>query len=270
MSAFTHHFSFEFKTGIRNPSLMLMNYLLPLGFYIMMGAVMVKINPAFGEILIPAMILFTAMSTALLGMPGPMVELRDAGVYRSYKINGVPAVSILMVPVLTTIFHSLIVSAIIVLTANPIFGGSNPTNWGALVWGTFLSVFTMGALGALIGVVATGARSTVLLAQAIYLPSILIGNMMVPVAALPPSIQPISGLFPTTYAMTVFQHYAYGQETVFNPVISLVILLASIVISFALALYLFNWDSQNRARRGHPLMGLLAMVPFVLGIFLAY
>jgi len=269
MSAFSNHFTFEFKTGVRNPSLMLMNYLLPLGFYVMMGAVMVKINPTFGEILIPVMILFTAMSTTLLGMPGPLVELRDAGVYRSYKINGVPAFAILTVPVLTTIFHSLIVSVIIILTANPLFGGLNPTNWAALGWGTLLAAFTMGALGALIGVVASGARSTVLLAQAIYLPSILIGNMMVPVEALPASIQPLAGLFPTTYAMTVIQHYAYGMQTVFDPQISLVILLVSIVISFGLALFLFNWDSQNQSRRGNPLLGLLAMAPFVLGIFIA-
>jgi len=269
MSAFTNHFAFEFKTGIRNPTLMLMNYLLPLGFYIMMGAIMVKINPTFGEILIPVMIVFTAMSTALLGMPGPLVELRDAGVYRSFKINGVPALSILAVPVLTTIFHSLIVSAVIILTAHPLFGGQNPTNWGALVWGTFLSVFTMGALGALIGVVSSGARATVLLAQAIYLPSILIGNMMVPIVLLPPSIQPLAGLFPTTYAMTVFQHYAFGHPTVFNPVVSLVVLLTSIIISFGLALYLFNWDNQNQTRRGSPLLGLLALLPFLLGIIFA-
>lgn len=269
MTAFSNHFAFEFKTGVRNPSSMLMNYLLPLGFYVMMGAVMVKINPGFAETLIPAMILFTAMSTALLGMPGPLVELRDAGVYRSYKINGVPAGSILSAPVLTTIFHSLIVSALIVATANPLFGGLNPTNWAALGWGTLLAVFTMGALGALIGVVASGARSTILLAQAIYLPSILIGNMMVPVAVLPPSIQPFAGLFPTTYAMTVMQHYAYGMETVFNPQISLLILVVSIIISSALALYLFNWDGQNQSRRGNPLLGLLSMAPFVAGIFLA-
>ena len=37
MSAFTAHFSFEFKTGIRNKNLLLMNYLFPLGFYLMMG-----------------------------------------------------------------------------------------------------------------------------------------------------------------------------------------------------------------------------------------
>jgi ABC-2 type transport system permease protein len=269
MSAFANHFSSEFKTGIRNPGLMLMNYLLPLGFYVMMGAVMVKINPGFSDILIPVMIVFTAMSTALLGMPGPLVELRDAGVYRSYKINGVPAASILFVPVSTTMFHSLIVSAIIILTANSLFGGLNPTNWPALIWGTFLSVFTMGALGALIGVVATGVRSTVLLAQAIYLPSILLGNMMVPLEALPASLQPLAGLFPSTYLMTVFQYYAYGMDTIFDPVLSLLVLFASIVISFGLALYLFNWDSQNKTRRGHPLMGLLALAPFILGTLLA-
>lgn len=269
MTAFLNHFTFEFKTGIRNPSLMLMNYLLPLGFFAMMGAVMVKINPTFGEILIPVMIVFTAMSTSLLGMPGPMVELRDAGVYRSYKVNGVPAISILIVPVLTTIFHSLIVSLVIILTANPLFGGLNPSNWSAMIWGTLLTAFTMGALGALIGVVATGVRSTVLLAQVIYLPSILLGNMMVPLAALPPSLQPLAGLFPSTYAMTVFQHYAYGLPTVYNPVVSLAVLFASIVISFALALYLFNWDSQNRTRRGHPLLAMLAILPFMIGILLA-
>ena len=38
MSAFVNHFSFEFRTGIRNKTLLLMNYLLPLAFFLMMGS----------------------------------------------------------------------------------------------------------------------------------------------------------------------------------------------------------------------------------------
>jgi hypothetical protein len=34
-------------------------------------------------------------------------------------------------------------------------------------------------------------------------------------------------------------------------------------------LYLFNWDSKNQTRRGNPLLGLLAIVPFIAGMFLA-
>jgi ABC-2 type transport system permease protein len=97
MIAFANHFAFEFKTGLRNSTSMLMNYLFPLGFYAMMGAVMTKINPVFGDTMIPAMILVAVMAATLLGLPGPLVESREAGIYRSFKINGVPALSILSI-----------------------------------------------------------------------------------------------------------------------------------------------------------------------------
>ncbi len=74
MSAFTNHFSFEFKTGLRNPTLMLMNYLFPLGFYAMMGLVMVQINPGFKDTLIPSIVIVSIMVSTLLGLPGPLVE----------------------------------------------------------------------------------------------------------------------------------------------------------------------------------------------------
>lgn len=49
---------------------------------------------------------------------------------------------------------------------------------------------------------------------------------------------------------------------------SIAILLATALLGFGLAIYLFDWDRVNRARRGHPAMALLVLVPFVLGIFL--
>ncbi|GAI14784.1 unnamed protein product, partial [marine sediment metagenome] len=45
MRAFINHFSFEFRTGIRNKSLLLLNYLFPLAFYAMMGLLMAELNP---------------------------------------------------------------------------------------------------------------------------------------------------------------------------------------------------------------------------------
>jgi len=40
------------------------------------------------------------------------------------------------------------------------------------------------------------------------------------------------------------------------------------VVAFSLAVYLFNWDSRNQTRRGHPLMALLVLVPYLIGILL--
>jgi ABC-2 type transport system permease protein len=269
MNAFANHFAFEFKTTLRNPTQLLMNYLFPLAFYAMMGLVMVQINPGFNDIIIPSLVVFAIMVGTVLGLSSPLVESRDAGIFRSFKINGVPALSILSIPTLSTIFHTLIVSAIIALTGGPFFGGATPGNWGAFALVTLVTAFCLGSLGALIGVVASGSRSTVLLSQGVFLPSMLLGGLMMPLSVLPESVHFVSGLLPTTYAMQAFEGLAYARQTVFDPLLSLGILVASGLVSALLALYLFNWDSRNQSRRGHPLMGLLAFLPFIVGILLA-
>ena len=269
MIAFRNHFTYEFKTGLRNPSLLLMNYLFPLGFYAMMGLVMVKINPGFDAVLVPAMILVAVMASTLLGQPGPQVEARDAGIFRSFKINGVPAISILSIPMLTTVFHALIASVIIAVTAEPLFDGAAPQNWAMFVLLTLLTALSFGSIGALIGVISNGARATVLWSQLIFLPSMLLGGMMMPLDLLPESVRSFSGLLPTTYAMQAFSGLAFNQATIFDPVVSALVLAACGLLGFGLSVYLFNWDSKNSARRGHPALAVLVVVPLILGVLFA-
>lgn len=268
MTAFAQHFAFEFKTGLRNPTQLFINYLFPLGFYAMMGLVMTKINPGFTEVLVPAMVVFTIMTGTILGLPNPLVESREAGIYRSYKINGVPALSILTIPVLTTIFHVLIASTLIVFTATPLFKGDAPIHWGAFVLVAVVTAFACSAFGALIGVISANSQATVLWSQLIFLPSMLIGGLTLPLSLLPKAIRPFSALLPTSHAMQAFLGLAYDQPTMLNPFVSVGVLLASGVLAFGLAIYLFNWDSRNQMRRGHPLLALLALTPFVISIFL--
>jgi ABC-2 type transport system permease protein len=269
MTAFANHFLFEFKTGMRNSTSLLMNYLFPLAFYAMMGLVMTQINPGFKETMLPAMVIFVGMVSTLLGLPGPLVESREAGIYRSFKINGVPALSILAIPALTTVFHALISSAIIAVTATPLFDARPPENWGTFVLLTLLTAFVFGGFGALIGVISNSARSTVLWSQLIFLPSMLLGGLMMPLDILPESVIPFSSLLPSAHAMQAFVGLAFNQATVLDPVMSVLVLLASGVLAYGLAIYLFNWDSRNTARRGHPLLALLVLVPYLLGILIA-
>jgi ABC-2 type transport system permease protein len=268
MNAFLNHFAFEFKTGLRNSNNLLMNYLFPLGFYAMMGLIMTRIFPGFDQVLIPAMVVFATMASNLLGLPSPLVELREAGVFRTYKINGVPAISILIVPVLTTIFHTLIVSAVIALTAGPLFGGAIPLHVIPFILITLLVAFNFGAIGALIGVISANSRATVLWSQLVFLPSMLIGGLMVPISMLPEAVQPLTALLPSSHAMQVLLGLAYGQSTTFNTTVSIAVLVVSLVLAFGLAIYLFNWDSKNKTRHGHPLMALLVLVPYIASIFL--
>ena len=91
---------------------------------------------------------------------------------------------------------------------------------------------------------------------------------MIPYSMLPEAVGKISQLLPATQAMNAFNGLAMGQEADFAPWGSVILLLVSGLLAFVLAIYLFSWDSRNTTRRGHPLLALLALVPYAAGIFL--
>ena len=268
MTAFTTHFAFEFRTGIRNRGLLFLTYLFPLIFYLMMGFIMPPLNPTFLPGFVPAMVTFAVLAAALLGIPDPLVTARETGIFRSYKINGVPAASILCIPAMSTTLHLVLVSIVILATAPFLFNAPMPTNWPVFALTFLLFAFACLGIAVLIGVVSPSSRTTILLSQLIFIPSMLLGGLMIPYAVLPASAQRLALLLPTTYAMNLFRGPAMGQPADFSPVLSAVVLLAAGVLAFALALYLFSWDRRNAGRRGHPAMALLALAPFVLGLLL--
>ena len=154
MNAFLHHFSFEFVKGIRNKNLLLLNYLFPLGFYLMMGFIMVEINPLFRDNIIPAMVVFGVLSATLLGIPDPLVNAREKGIFRSYKINGIPSLSILIIPALTTMMHLVIVTILITATAPLLFDAPLPVDWVNFILIFFALAVACTGLSVLIGVVS--------------------------------------------------------------------------------------------------------------------
>ena len=268
MKAFINHFNFEFRTGIRNKTLLLMNYLFPLGFFLMMGFIMAEINPPFRQDIIPAMIVFGILAATLLGIPDPLVNARENGIFRSYKINGVPSLSILVIPALTTILHLTIVAVIITLTAPLLFQAPLPVNWLNFIL-VFLSLtFACAGISVLIGVVSTSSRMTVLWSQLIFVPSMLLGGLMLPYSMLPDIAGKFAQLLPATHAMNAFNGLAMGRQAAFSPWGSVIILVTSGLLAFCLSVFLFSWDSRNTTRRGHPLLALLVLLPYILGIFL--
>ena len=264
-SAFARHFNFEFRTGLRNKNLLLMNYLFPLGFYVLMGFIMPGINPFFRDVMIPAMVTFTVLAATLLGLPDPLVSAREAGVFRSYAVNGVPALSILMIPALTTALHLILVSGIIVATAPVLFDAVMPVNGAnfVIVFSSLLIACT--GFGVLIGVVSPSTRMTVLYSQILFVPSMLLSGMMLPLSMLPNGVRKLAMMLPATHAMNAFNAVAMGSDAAFSPWGGVVILAISGIAAFVLSLVLFRWDSRTRRRSW---LGLLVLLPSVAGILM--
>lgn len=68
--------------------------------------------------------------------------------------------------------------------------------------------------------------------------------------------------------MNAFNGLGLGLPGVHPPMESIAILLAGGALAFAVAIYLFKWDSRSDTHRGHPAMALLAVLPYVAGMIL--
>jgi len=268
MKAFTHHFAFMFRTGIRNKTLLMMNYLFPLGFYIMMGLIMAGINPFFREVIVPAMITFAVLAATLLGIPDPLVNARENGIYRSYKVNGVPTFSILVIPILTTMLHLSLIAIIIVTSAPLFFDAPAPANWLNFLVVFLAAAFACSGLSVLIGVISSSSRMTVLWSQVVFLPSMMVGGMMFPLSMLPEAAQKAARLIPATHAMNAFNGLAMGAAADFSAWGSVATLVLGGLAAFVLALYLFRWGSHNGGAKRSPLLAGLALLPYIAGIWL--
>lgn len=269
MKAFSIHLLFDLKSGLRDKTLLLMNYLFPLGFYFVIGAIMPKLNPQYSDILIPSMMIFSILVSTVLGMPNSLVTSRNSGIFRAYKINGVSKLSMLAMPTVSTIIHSIIVTTIILISAPILYKAPLPENILGLILVFISATITFSGLALLIGIIADNTSVTVIFAQALFLPSMLIGGLMFPSSFLPESVAKFSKLLPTTYAMDSYQALATRMDSSFNPIISLCLLISSGLISFFLSWYLFRLDNNKTSKSKGKIWALGAIIPFVLGaIFL--
>lgn len=222
----------------------------------------------FLETLIPALVVFAVLAATLLGIPDPLVTSRENGIFRSYKINGVPSISILSIPAITTALHLTMVAALITITAPLFFKAPLPVNWLNFIVVFLAITFASASISVLIGVISPSSRMTVLWSQIIFVPSMLLGGLMLPISLLPGVAAKASRLLPATHAMNAFNGLAMGKIADFSPWGSVLVLVISGLLSFSLALFLFSWDIRNTKRRANTLIALLALLPYILSIFL--
>jgi len=262
MKAMLNHLKFELKSVGRDKSLLLMNYLFPLAFYFMMSIIMPNINKDYSKTMIPGMIVFTIMVSTLLGMPNPIVSSKEKGIYRSYKIYGVGSKVVLFIPVITTAIHITLVSMIITLTSIIIFHAPVPQNYLGFLVAYSIILFSFLGLGTLLGVCSPNSRVTVLLAQFIFLPSMMLGGIMMPTEILSKNIQKISNIFPSTHSMNLF-----NTKTFRIPTSSILTLICGGFLSFVLATYLFTYDNTSE-KTSKKILGVMAILPYIISVFI--
>jgi ABC-type multidrug transport system, permease component len=223
MSAVLNHLSIQFKMDLRERAILLVFYIIPLIFYAVMGAVFSSINVGTKETLSASMIIFGTTMGAVLGMPGPLITMRESGVLRAYRVNGIPGAAVLLVQACSAFLHLFIVSVIIVFSAPFLFGAAQPQDFGMFFLVLICLLFTNIMIGLLIGVTARSQSSATMLSQAVFMPSLLLSGIMFPASMLPEPFLWLGRVFPATHVMQAFTGLAFGLDTQISPPLALAV-----------------------------------------------
>lgn len=223
MNAFFKHLWIQFKMDIRERGTLMTYYLVPLVFYFVMGAVFSSINPLARQTLTATMVIFAVTMGAVLGIPVPVVKMRESGVLRAYRVCGIPEWAVLLIQSVSAFLHLLVVSIIILVTAPLFFGANYPQSFLAYFLTLFILLFASIMLGLFIGVAARSQPIATMLSQAIFLPTMMLGGIMFPASMLPEPLRVIGRVLPATYIMQSFSGLAFRLPTDIDATLSLLI-----------------------------------------------
>jgi ABC-2 type transport system permease protein len=240
MNAFFKYLFIQFKMDLRDKGVLLHFYLVPLLFFFVMGSVFSSINPLMTPTLAATMTIFALTMGAVMGMPSPIVKMRESGTLRAFKVNGIPSAAVLSVQALSAFLHLLLVSIIIYIVSPLAFHSQIPKV--PTLYFAILIVFLISSIGIglFIGVISKSQSFATMLSMIVFMPSLLLSGIMFPASMLPEAFLWLGRIFPATHALQAFYGFAYQTTTNLDAGLSLGIVAGIGLLMFILAVIRFN------------------------------
>lgn len=196
MSGFWYGTALQWKLDMRSKSLLVTCYLVPLIFFLLMGGIFTSIMPEMKNILIPAMIVMGVSMGSFIGLPPSLIETYASDIKKVYKANGVPLYLGLTAMFLSAFTHLMIMCMILFFLAPILFEAALPANFPLFFLALAIYIFVSLSIGCVLGLAVKNQSKLTMIAQLVFLPSIMLSGIMFPIELLPEAFEIIGKIFP--------------------------------------------------------------------------
>ena len=199
MNGFLYGIALQWKLDIRSKSLLVACYIVPLIFFLLMGGIFTSVMPEMGSTLIQSMIVMSVSMGAFIGLPPSLIETYGSDIKKVYKANGVPIYLGLVTMFVSAFVHLMITSVLIVLLAPVLFEASLPTQLPFFFFALAIYIIVSLSIGSILGLVVKNQAKLTMIAQLVFLPSIMLSGIMFPIDLLPDFLETIGRVFPASW-----------------------------------------------------------------------
>ena len=198
MNGFLYGVALQWKLDIRSKSLLVTCYIVPLIFFLLMGGIFTSVMPEMGSTLIQSMIVMSVSMGAFIGLPPSLIETYGSDIKKVYKANGVPVWLGLVTMFLSAFVHLMISCVVIVLLAPVLFEATLPAQLPFFFLALALYMIVSLSIGSVLGLTVKNQAKLTMIAQLVFLPSIMLSGIMFPVDLLPDFLEATGRIFPAS------------------------------------------------------------------------
>ena len=229
----------------RNPSAAFFNFLLPLLFLALFGAIFAG-EDANLQVIVPGIAGMAVMSTTFSALAMNITYLRESGVLKRMHGTPLPTSSYLAGIAGNAVTNTAIQVGLITIAGSTVFGLDWPTEWGELVVFVALGVVCFASLGVALSHVIPNFDSAPAYVNAVFLPVIFISGVFYDADNAPEFLRAIAEALPLKHLIDGLSGAMVTGTGLADTAAALGVLGLWTVLGVFLAIRGFSWD----ARRG--------------------
>lgn len=212
MNGFLYGIALQWKLDIRSKSMLVTCYIVPLIFFLFMGGIFTSVMPEMRSTLIQSMIVMSVSMGAFIGLPPSLIETYGSDVKKVYKANGVPLYLGLVTMFLSAFVHLMISSVIILLLAPILFEATLPVQLPFFFLALAIYIIVSLSIGSILGLTVKNQAKLTMIAQLVFLPSIMLSGIMFPIDLLPDFLEAIGRIFPASWGYRLMLDYGFHLQ----------------------------------------------------------
>ena len=149
---------------------------------------------------------------AFMGLPPSLIETYGSDIKRVYKANGVPIYLGLVTMFLSAFAHLMIACIVIVLLAPILFEAILPTQLPFFFSALAVYIIVSLSIGSVLGLTVKNQAKLTMIAQLVFLPSIMLSGIMFPIDLLPDFLEVMGRMFPASWGYRLMLNNGFCFE----------------------------------------------------------
>jgi ABC-2 type transport system permease protein len=239
-----HQWRLERRMFWRNPSAAFFNFLLPLLFLALFGAIFSGSQKDL-DVIVPGIAGMSIMSTTFSALAMNLTFLREQGVLKRMRGTPLPETSYLMGIFANAVTNTLIQMTLVVISGKVFFGIDWPTDWLELLVYLAAGVTCLAALGVAWSHVIPNFDAAPAYTNIVFLPVIFISGVFYDVDTAPQFLSDIAQALPLTHIIDGLSGALVTGESLRGTWSGLIVVALWSALGITFAVRGFRWESRR-------------------------